>query len=62
MTNHRDYGKSDELERALQMALDRADSVGSSYLRYSEILRLRQQLDAAIDYVMSEKIDNLDVD
>lgn len=57
----RDFDKNDELVQALEAAVDRAEAMGDAHVRYSEVLRLRQELNRSIDYLLCQIIDTLDV-
>ena len=57
----RDYSQSDELEQTLRKAIAQANDLGAAYIRYNDLMKLRRELYHAIDYALSNLIDNLDV-
>lgn len=56
----RDYSKSEEAERALEIAITKFRAIENEHCNYDKVLVLRRELDKLIDYMLSDLIDNRD--
>lgn len=55
----RDYSKSEEAEQALEIAITKVRAIGNAYWNYDKVMGLRRELSKLIDYMLSDRIDDL---
>lgn len=55
----RDYSKSEEAEQALEIAITKVRAIGNAYWNYDKVMGLRRELGKLIDYMLSDRIDDL---